>query len=383
MKKVLLKHANLYTNGGFSEGNLLISDGRIEAMGAGVSADSEMIDLDGAYLVPGFLDVHTHGAAGVDVNAADVVGLEKIGKFFASQGTTGWLASVLTDTEEQTIWCLEQIRQASGRPIEGAQLLGAHLEGPFLASEYKGAMPEHLLQRGNIGLFRKYQAAAGGMVRYITVSPEVAGVPEMVESLSGEVRIAIGHSGADYASSMYCIRNGASSCTHTFNAMRLFHQHEPAIMGAVIESDIYCEAICDGRHLHPATARMLLKAKGYDRVIAVTDSIMAAGLPDGNYKLGVNDIVVEGGDAKLADTGVRAGSTLTTGQALRNLVRFTGQPVERVLPLLTENPARMLGVFGRKGSLKPGKDADLVVLDKELQVKATYVGGKMVYNRGN
>lgn len=383
MKKVLLKHANLYTNGGFSEGNLLISDGRIEAMGAGVSADSEMIDLDGAYLVPGFLDVHTHGAAGVDVNAADVEGLEKIGKFFASQGTTGWLASVLTDTEEQTIWCLEQIRQASGRPIEGAQLLGAHLEGPFLASEYKGAMPEHLLQRGNIGLFRKYQAAAGGMVRYITVSPEVAGVPEMVESLSGEVRIAIGHSGADYASSMYCIRNGASSCTHTFNAMRLFHQHEPAIMGAVIESDIYCEAICDGRHLHPATARMLLKAKGYDRVIAVTDSIMAAGLPDGNYKLGVNDIVVEGGDAKLADTGVRAGSTLTTGQALRNLVRFTGQPVERVLPLLTENPARMLGVFGRKGSLKPGKDADLVVLDKELQVKATYVGGKMVYNRGN
>ncbi len=152
-------------------------------------------------------------------------------------------------------------------------------------------------------------------------------------------------------------------------------------MGAVLESDIYCEAICDGRHLHPATVRMLLKAKGYDRVIAVTDSIMAAGLPDGDYKLGVNDIVVEDGDAKLADTGVRAGSTLTTGQALRNLVHFTGQPVERVLPLLTENPARMLGIFGRKGSLEPGKDADLVVLDKALQVKATYVGGRAVYVR--
>ncbi len=381
MKKTLLKHAKLYTNGGFSEGNLLICDGKIEALGPGVLADCETIDLNGAYLTPGFLDVHTHGAAGVDVNAADVAGLERIGKFFASQGTTGWLASVLTDTEEQTIWCLEQIKEAAGRPMEGAQLMGAHLEGPFLASEYKGAMPEHLLQRGNIDLFHKYQAAAGGTVRYITVSPEVAGVPEMVEALAGEVRIAIGHSGADYASSMYCIRNGASSCTHTFNAMRLFHQHEPAIMGAVIESDIYCEAICDGRHLHPATARMLLKAKGYDRVIAVTDSIMAAGLPDGNYKLGVNDIVVEEGDAKLATTGVRAGSTLTTGQALRNLVRFTGQPLERVLPLLTENPARMLGIFGRKGSLQLGKDADLVVLDNELQVKATYVGGRAVYNQ--
>lgn len=381
MEKVLLQNACFYKDGRFSEGNLLIKDGKIEALGIGISADCEVVDLDGAYLVPGFLDVHTHGAAGVDVNAADVAGLEKIGKFFASQGTTGWLASVLTDTEEQTTWCLEQIRQASGRPTEGAQLLGAHLEGPFLASEYKGAMPEHLLQQGNIGLFRKYQAAAGGTVRYITVSPEVEGVPEMVETLSKEVRIAIGHSGADYASSMHCIRNGASSCTHTFNAMRLFHQHEPAIMGAVLESDIYCEAICDGRHLHPATVRMLLKAKGYDRVIAVTDSIMAAGLPDGDYKLGVNDIVVEDGDAKLADTGVRAGSTLTTGQALRNLVHFTGQPVERVLPLLTENPARMLGIFGRKGSLEPGKDADLAVLDKALQVKATYVGGRAVYVR--
>lgn len=380
MERQLLKNANLYKDGRLTQGNLLIDAGKIEAVGAGVSADCETIDLQGAYLVPGFLDVHTHGAAGVDVNAADVDGLEKIGAFFATQGTTGWLASVLTDTEEQTLWCIDRIKQAASRPMQGAQLLGIHLEGPFLSPEYKGAMPEYLLRKGSTDLFRKYQQAAEGAVRYMTVSPEVEGIPEMIEALSREVKIAIGHSGADYAVSMSCIRNGAVSCTHTFNAMRLFHQHEPAIMGAALESDIYCEAICDGRHLHPATVRMLLKAKGYDRVVAVTDSIMAAGLPDGSYKLGVNDVEVVDGDAKLAGSGVRAGSTLTTGTALRNLVKFTGQPLERVLPLLTENPARMLGIFGRKGSLDIGKDADFVVLDTGLEVRATFVGGRKVYD---
>ena len=140
-----------------------------------------------------------------------------------------------------------------------------------------------------------------------------------------------------------------------------------------------CEAICDGRHLHPGSVRMLLACKGYDKVVAVTDSIQAAGLPDGHYKLGVNDVVVEDGDAKLASNGVRAGSTLTTGQALKNLVKFTGEDVETVLPLLTSNPARLIGMDHRKGSIAPGKDADLVVLDDELNVTATYVAGQGVF----
>ena len=161
--------------------------------------------------------------------------------------------------------------------------------------------------------------------------------------------------------------------------MRLFHQHEPAIMGAALESDCWCEAICDGRHLHPGTVRMLIKCKGLDRVIAVTDSIMAAGLPDGAYKLGVNDVVVVDGDAKLADTGVRAGSTLTTGQALRNLVAFTGRPAEDVLPLLTENPAAALRIADRKGVIAPGMDADLVLLTSDLGIAGTVVGGERVY----
>ena len=165
----------------------------------------------------------------------------------------------------------------------------------------------------------------------------------------------------------------------TFNAMRLFHQHQPAIMGAALESDCWCEAICDGRHLHPGTVRMLLKCKGWDRVIAITDSIMAAGLPDGNYKLGVNDVVVRDGDAVLASNGVRAGSTLTLAQALRNIVAFTDRPVQDVIPLMTANPAKALRMDDRKGSIEVGKDADMVLLDDELNVVTTVGLGRVIY----
>ena len=194
------------------------------------------------------------------------------------------------------------------------------------------------------------------------------------------IQVAIGHSGADYDTAMAAIKNGAMAATHTGNAMKLLHQHFPAIWGAVLEDDdVYCEVICDGRHLHPGTVRLILKTKGLDRVVAVTDSIMAAGLPDGNYKLGVNDVVVIDGDAKLAEGGSRAGSTLTTGKALENLMAFTGLPVEDLIPLLTENPARLLGVDNRYGYIKEGLDASFVVLDEECKVAATFVKGKKVF----
>ena len=262
---------------------------------------------------------------------------------------------------------------------KGAQLLGAHLEGPFLAREYKGAMPEYLLREGDENLLRAYQNKYPGVIRYITVSPEVPDVVEMIGKISHDVVVAIGHSGADYDTSMEAIRRGARCVTHTFNAMRLFHQHQPAIMGAALESDCWCEAICDGRHLHPGTVRMLLKCKGWDKVIAITDSIMAAGLPDGNYKLGVNDVVVKDGDAVLASNGVRAGSTLTLAQALRNIVKFTDHPVQDVIPLMTINPAKALRMDDRKGTLEAGKDADMVLLDDELNVVMTVGLGRVIY----
>ena len=175
-----------------------------------------------------------------------------------------------------------------------------------------------------------------------------------------------------------CIRNGAPCWQPMCSMPWLLHQHYPAIMGAVLESDIYCEAICDGRHLHPGTVRFLIKIKGIDRMIAVTDSIMAAGLPDGAYKLGVNEVVVEGGDAKLKSNGTRAGSTLTTGQALKNLITFTQRPLEEILPMLTMNPARAVGMDERIGSLDVGKDGDVVILDKDYNVKDTFVKGELI-----
>ncbi len=381
MEQFVITNALVYTGHRFVPREVYVEEGRVAQLAEKVNAPAgcPRLDLGGKRLVPGFIDIHTHGAAGVDVNAATAGQLNgTIGHFFASQGTTGWLCSVLTDTPEQTLWCLDQAKAAMKEEGDWAQLLGVHLEGPFLASQYKGAMPEHLLQKGSAELFAKYEAAGAGAIKYMTVSPEVEGVPAMVRDIAARVKVAIGHSGAEYDTAMECIANGAVSATHTFNAMRLFHQHQPAIMGAVLESDVYCEAICDGRHLHPASVRLLLKCKGWDRVVAVTDSIMAAGLPDGNYKLGVNDVVVEDGDAKLASDGTRAGSTLTTGQALKNLVKFTGEGPEKVLPLLTENPADLLGL-PRKGRIAPGCDADFVVLGEDLTVLRTIVGGRTVY----
>ena len=408
---ILLKNAQVYVNHGFEMCELGIADGKIcfisagnepgavdencvksagSAQNGGGSAAEDKVfgdrewdriyDLDGMKIVPGFIDVHTHGAVGVDVNAATAEDLEKICMFFASQGTTAWLESVLTDTKDQTLWCIEQHKKWRSGKHEGAHILGIHLEGPFLSLEYKGAMPEHLLQlTPNKALLEEYQKAAEGNIRYITISPELSGIVDFIPEIRAMgIQVAIGHSGADYETSMRAVDMGAMSATHTGNAMKLLHQHFPAIFGAVLESDVYCEVICDGRHLHPGTVRLILKTKGLDRVVAITDSIMAAGLPDGDYKLGVNDVVVVDGDAKLKSNGVRAGSTLTTIQALKNLLNFTGRPLAEILPILTENPARLIGCFDRKGSIDVGKDADLVVLDDNCEIQKVFVSGQEV-----
>ena len=379
--KTWFVNGKVFTMGRMVDRDLCVEDGKILALeepGAG-NRQGEIRDLQGCFAVPGFIDVHTHGGAGVDVNAADKEGFRKIGHFFAQQGTTAWNCSILTDTPEQTEKAIGEALAHMEDHEDCAELLGIHLEGPFLAKEYKGAMPEHLLRQPDLELVKHYQECARGRIRYITVSPEIPGIAEMIPGLRAlGITVAIGHSGADYDQAWKAIANGAEAATHTFNAMKLLHQHFPAIMGAVLDSDVYCEAICDGRHLHPETFRLLLKTKGRDRVVAITNSIMAAGLPDGEYKLGVNDVIVEDGDAKLKSDRSRAGSTLTTGQALKNIIKFTGLSLEEVLPLFTLNPARLMKAEDRIGSLEPGKDADIVILDREYNVTDTYVKGKKI-----
>lgn len=382
--RTLIKNANVYHNRRFERTELLLEDGKISRLGdcAGAAFD-EAVDAGGLRVVPGFIDIHTHGALGVDVNGADAAGFEKICRFFASQGTTSWLCSVLTDTREQTMSAIGQYKEWKKIAHGGADLMGIHLEGPFLCADYKGAMPEHLLKKPDMELLKAYQEAAEGEVRYITVSPEVEGIVDFIPYIKSlGIQVAIGHSGADYETARAAIRNGALGATHTGNAMKLLHQHYPAIWGAVLEDDdVYCEMICDGRHLHPGTVRFIIKMKGLDRVVAITDSIMAAGLADGNYKLGVNDVVVEDGDAKLVSDGTRAGSTLTTGRALKNLLQYTERSLTELLPMFTENPARLVGVYGRVGSIEPNKDADLVFLNEDCDVVRTFVKGVQCYVR--
>ncbi|MDO4787987.1 MAG: N-acetylglucosamine-6-phosphate deacetylase [Johnsonella sp.] len=375
---LFLRNAKVYNEGKFEEKTIEIKNGIIHLTEERKCPEGEQIDLKGKKLIPGFIDIHTHGAAGIDVNAADEEGLAKIAEFFAKNGSTSFLISVLTDSRESTRRCIETYRSFKKKNFPGAELLGIHLEGPFLAKEYKGAMPERFLKKGDLSLLKEYQSLAEGEIRYITISPEVEGVLEMIpDILALGIIPSIGHSGATYESCMEAIAKGVKASTHTFNAMGLLHQHYPGVMGAVLESDVYCEAIFDGKHLHPGTVRLLLKTKGPERVIAITDSIMAAGLPDGRYKLGVNDVVVEDSDAKLADTGVRAGSTLTMPRALENIMRFTGLALEEVIPLFSENPAKLLGIFDRKGSIAEGKDADLIVLNEENRMERVFVKGKI------
>ncbi len=380
MRRTILTGGPVFTGGELVNTEVLVVDERIAAIGDSLPREGcEVLNLEGNILSPGFIDVHTHGGDGVDINAADYQQLAKLSRFFASQGVTGFLASILTDTEEATMRAISAVCEFMDKPLPGAKCLGIHLEGPFLCQKYKGAMPPELLREGDASLFRRYQRKAQGRVRYMTVAPEVPGVLDMLEDLRGECVMAIGHSDADYETAREAIRRGVCSCTHTFNVMSLFHQHRPAVMGAVLESDVYCEAICDGRHLHPGTVRMLLKCKGWDKVVAITDSMQAAGLPDGDYMLGINPVTVTDGDAKISGTDIRAGSTLTLAQAVRKISAFTGEGPEKVLPLLTANPARLIGEFHRRGDIAVGKDADFAVLSPELDILATCSAGKFVY----
>lgn len=380
MNKTYIVNAQVYLDRRFSEATVCMEEGKLQVLEADCPReDGVVFDAEGLKLVPGFIDTHTHGAVGVDVNGATAEDLEKISCFMASKGTTSWQCSILTDTQEQTEWCIGEFKRHEKMEQKGADLVGIHLEGPFLAKEYKGAMPEHLLKKNDIPLVRRYQELSGGKINYITISPELEGVQEMIPTLRElGIVVGIGHSGATYDQTMSAIALGATVGTHVGNAMRLFHQHEPAVFGAIMESDVYCETICDGRHLAPGSVRMYCKAKSLDRIVAITDSIMAAGLPDGNYHLGVNDVVVVDGDAKLASNGTRAGSTLTQDVALKNMLKWLPYALEEILPTLSENPAKEMGLWDRKGSIETGKDADVVLLDEEANVVHVFARGKQV-----
>lgn len=386
MSKKVLINGKVLVNNKFIETDILIENGiikGIENLDLGkLEENDEIIDAKGKVVVPGFIDIHTHGANNIDVNHASVEDLHELSNYFASRGVTSYLPTLLTDEHETMCEIVKTISKAKKEQTTGSQILGVHMEGPFLNATYKGAMPEYLIQQSSIENLKEYEKASDNNIRYMTVSVENEGIEELIKyATSKGIVISLGHTGGDYDSCMTCIAAGANSATHLFNAMQAIHQHEPSIIGGALESDIYTELICDGFHLHPGIVRLVVKTKGMDRIIGVTDSMMAAGLKDGKYKLGVNDVIVKNRDASLANGGGRAGSTLTMDRAINNIMKFTGKPLEECAQLISKNPATLLGLEDQKGEIAIGKDADIVLLDEDYTVYRTMVKGQTMYKK--
>ncbi len=383
--ELLIKNGLVLKGSNFYHKDVLIKDGVISKVEKEIPVQGEMevFDAKEQLITPGFIDIHTHGAVGVDSNHVNVENLEKLSEFYATQGVTTWLLSLVTDSKEVMVKSATAISDYLKETERTDNLLGIHMEGPFLSMDYKGAQPEQYVIGFSRDLFDAVIEASENRVKYITVAPEVKGVLDNIDYMQEKgVVVSVGHSSADYATTKKAIEKGASTVTHTFNAMRLFHQHEPGMMGAVLEADnMYYEAICDGKHLVPATINMLLSLKGPERVICITDSIMATGLPDGEYILGANEVIVADGDAKLKSNGVRAGSTLTLQKALLNLLEFTDLSIGQILPMLTINPAKAIHIDDEYGSIEVGKKANILRLDHDGNILDTWIQGHKAYEK--
>ena len=361
---------------------ILIEDGRIDSIATRESSElpagARVLDYPGATIGPSFFDVHIHGAAGHDVMEATPPALEAVGRFLASRGTAAYLATTVTASLDATVRALDGLANEIAKlPEPGrARPLGIHLEGPFLSHEKRGVQPAEHLLAPSTATFDRLVDAGRGHVRLITIAPELPGAVELIKhAVSRGVRVSMGHSNATSAETRAGVAVGATSATHTFNAMRALDHQEPGILGIVLSNDeLYSELICDGIHSKPDIVRLWWKAKGAERGILVTDAMSAAGMPDGEYQLGGFPVQVK--DGRATARGVLAGSVLTLDRALSNFVQFTGAGVEQGLRMLSRNPAAMTGLDHRAGSVVPGRAANLVAVDKEGKLVASVIAGQ-------
>ncbi len=358
MSKVLYTGGRLAVNGQLLRQELLEENGKIAAIGTRLPRENcQIVDLQGKTIYPKLIEEHSHGAFGMDFSRNNSEEMLWLLEQYARQNVGTILPTLMTDSTEKMCAQLDQVVQAS----RSSKLIkGIHVEGPFLSYEYKGATPRQYIQMPDMKTAQALVEHGQGLLKLVTVAPELPGAVEIVRYFVDQgVKVNLGHTGGTYDETMACIDQGADGFTHTFNGMRLMHQHELGAGGCAMLSDAYCEAICDGRHLHPTTVQLLLKTKGLDRLILITDSMMAAGMPDGEYRLGSLDIVVVDGDARTKGEDSRAGSTLLAMDGVRNFARFTGLPLEQAILPMTKNPAQRFGL--NTGRLEVGCLAEIFI----------------------
>lgn len=341
------------------------------------------VDYGDNRILPGFIDLHCHGAYGFDTNDANEEGLRNWVKNIVSEGVTALLPTTITQSEEVLTNALKNVAKVVREGYTGAEILGIHFEGPYLDMKYKGAQPEQYIVKPTVEQFEKYQEAADGLIRYITMATETDEYFELTKYCAEHgVVVSIGHSAATSEQAVQAFAHGARSMTHVYNGMTPFNHRANGLVGAAYRmKSMYGEIICDGNHSTPAALHQFFEAKGPHYGMMVSDALMAKGSPAGSkFIFGGNEIVIyPDGSAHLTSTGGLAGSTLHINEGLRILIEEALVPVDTAINACTKNPAACLRVDDRKGSLKVGMDADIVVIDRDYKVLQTYcMGEKML-----
>ncbi len=366
-------NARVFLGGGFVEGGVAFSE-TITAAGPAVAGAGELDAGDG-YVIPGLIDIHTHAAMGADASDGDPEGMRTLSRYYAAGGVTAWCPTTMTLKEPELTRAMHTIRDFT-RPADGAKVAGVNLEGPFLSYAKRGAQNPDNLHAPDIDLFQRLNDASGGLVRLVTVAPEEPGAIPFIREASKAATVSLGHTTADYDTAMAAYDAGASHATHLFNAMPPLHHREPGVIAAASDAGATVELITDGLHVHPAMVRLTHRLFG-ERLVLISDSLRCAGMPDGDYVLGGQPITMKNGKATLSGTDTLAGSSIHLMDGLRRAVSF-GVPLEAAVTAATLAPAKVIGRDGEIGSIAPGKQADLVVLDSQLNVKAVYIDGKRI-----
>ena len=368
------------------DGVILVEGSKIATIGhrdeIQVPSDAIHYAAPGSTVVPGFVDIHIHGAGGHDVMEGTDRALDKITETVAMHGTTSIVATTVTAPLEQTCHSLENIAhyiRAHQTPVESpklaAEIVGIHLEGPFISRRQRGVHPERSLAEPDVRVLDQFLQAANGFVRLVTIAPELPGAARLIERVVAAGAVAaLGHTDADYDEARNGIQAGIRHAVHTYNAMRPFTHRDPGVLGAVLtDPDVTAEVIADGHHVAGPAIQVLMGTKGFETVLLVSDGIAATGMRDGKYPLGGLEVTVKDGVCR-NDEGKLAGSTLTLDRALRYVVAL-GVPFADAVKMVTIQPARRLGMAGKKGILAPGCDADLVVLTPDLRVEGVMARG--------